>query len=451
MPESQTIQCDSKRFLSHFTEVSQIGSTADGGVNRPFGSAADLQLRAWLTQRMGAAGLQVEVDAIGNIWGMTAGSVSLPAIVLGSHHDSVPFGGRFDGPLGVLAALEVVQTLQESGYRNRRPLGIVSFTAEEPNPFDISTMGSRTVAGRLTAQQLLAAHDGNGRSLELAIAQAGGDLRKLSGVRKTDWDLFAFLELHIEQGRRLESAGMPAGVVTGICGIYREQVSVAGEANHAGTTRLADRRDALLAGSELALGVERLLLDRLSWRSRATNNREENAPAAIFRDRPEEELIATVGRFTITPNAPNIIPGQCDFTVEIRGASSSAIHSLAAAFGALAKQIGVARGVQIARTVLLDQAPAAMDDTVVDTLRSAAAALQIPFRDLFSMAGHDATHIASFTKAGMLFVPSIGGRSHCKEEETRMDDIASALAILLETTLRLDRIDLHGERTERQS
>lgn len=428
MPESQTIQCDSKRFLSHFTEVSQIGSTADGGVNRPFGSAADLQLRAWLTQRMGAAGLQVEVDAIGNIWGMTAGSASLPAIVLGSHHDSVPFGGRFDGPLGVLAALEVVQTLRESGYRNRRPLGIVSFTAEEPNPFDISTMGSRTVAGRLTAQQLLAAHDENDRSLELAIAQAGGDLRKLSGVRKTDRDLFAFLELHIEQGRRLESAGMPAGVVTGICGIYREQVSVIGEANHAGTTRLADRRDALLAGSELALGVERLLLDR-----------------------PEEELIATVGRFSIAPNAPNIIPGQCDFTVEIRGASSSAIHSLAAAFGALAKQIGAARGVQIARTVLLDQAPAAMDDTVVDTLRSAAAALQIPFRDLFSMAGHDATHIASFTKAGMLFVPSIGGRSHCKEEETRMDDIASALAILLETTLRLDRIDLHGERTEWQS
>ncbi len=442
MPESRTMQCDIKRFMSHFTDVSQIGSTADGGVNRPFGSEADLQLRAWLIQRIGAAGLQVKVDAIGNIWGVTAGSDPLPAIILGSHHDSVPFGGRFDGPLGVLAALEVVQTLQEAGYRNRRPLGIVSFTAEEPNPFDISTMGSRTVAGRLTAQELLAAHDGNDRSLELAIAQAGGNLRNLSGIRKTDQDLFAFLELHIEQGRRLESAGVAAGVVTGICGIYRELVSITGEANHAGTTRLTDRRDALLAGSELALGVERLLLDRLSWRSRAANNREENAPAVIFRGSPEEELIATVGRFTIAPNAPNIIPGQCDFTVEIRGASSSAIHSFAAEFGALLKRIGAARGVQISRRVILDQAPEAMDGTVTDTLRAAAAAMHIPCRDLFSMAGHDATHIASFTKAGMLFVPSIGGKSHCKEEETRMDDIASALAILLETTLRLDGLDI---------
>ncbi len=442
MPEPQTVHCDMQRFMSGFTDVSHIGSTGDGGVNRPFGSEADLQLRAWLTRRMKDAGLQVTVDAIGNLWGMKAGSDPGPAIVLGSHHDSVPFGGRFDGPLGVLAALEVIQTLQETGYRNRRPLGVVSFTAEEPNPFDISTMGSRTVAGRLTTEQLLAAHDGTGRPLELAIAQAGGDLRRLSGVRKTDRDLFAFLELHIEQGRRLESAGMSAGVVTGVCGIYRELVSVAGEANHAGTTRLTDRRDALLAGAELALGVERLLLDRLSRRSRAANNREENAPAAIFRDNPEEELIATVGRFAITPNAPNIIPGQCDFTVEIRGASSSAIHSFAAEFGALAKQIGAARGVQISRKVILDQAPEAMDDTVTDTLRSAAAALRIPCRDLFSMAGHDAAHIASFTKAGMLFVPSIDGKSHCKEEETRMDDISHALAILLETTRRLDGLDI---------
>ncbi len=408
--------CDMLHFMDRFDRISKIGSTGDGGVHRPFGSTADLELRDLLQHiAREEIGLEVHVDPIANIWGIRLGSENLPAIVLGSHHDSVPHGGRFDGPLGILVALEVIQTLKEYGFHHRHPLAFVSFTAEEPNPFDVSTMGSRTIAGRLTKEHLLQVTDWDGRSLQDAITAAGGDLTHIPLARKSKSDIFAFLELHIEQGRRLELAKVPIGIVTGICGIYREHITVVGEANHAGTTMLRDRHDALLAGAQIALALEELV-----------------------KAAQTDGLVGTVGRFTITPNAANIIPGACDLMVEIRGATSDAIHrtaqSLAKATTAIAKQ----RGVVITHDVLLDQTPQPLAPELIELMKQAAHTQTIPFQSLFSMAGHDATHMASFTHAAMLFVPSIGGKSHCKDEFTEMRDVELAINLLIQTVMKLD-------------
>lgn len=411
------IEFSGSRFWHHFLEFSKIGALAGGGVERPFGSQEDLQARAWLIRHCAeVAKLQVNVDPIGNIWAFRPGQSDLPLLAIGSHHDSVPQGGKFDGALGVLVALEVMQSLNDIDYLSRHPLALVSFTAEEPNPFNLSTMGSRTVAGRLTRTQLHAATDWQGRPLAKAIQAVGGNLEMVEQARKTSQELGAFLELHIEQGKRLELAKKPIAIVTGICGIYREEITVQGVANHAGTTLLRDRQDAFLAAAEMALAFETLL-----------------------HNQGRADVVGTIGRFAITPNAVNIIPGQAQFVLEIRAREQQTIHELASAYRDLIQAIAKRREVTVETSQLLDQAPEFMDGVIMDILAKTTEALQIPYERLASMAGHDATHMASFTRAGMLFVPSIDGKSHCQEEESRLEDIVKAGQILSRAIIELDQ------------
>lgn len=406
---------DESAFSAWFEAISALGATADGGVNRPFGSAEEREVRAWLLATAHELGLHTKIDAIGNIWGTRHGTTDLPPIVIGSHHDSVPFGGRYDGPLGVLVGLAVISAIAKAGLTTRHPLAFVSFTAEEPNPFALSTLGSRTVAGKLAPETLLLAQSPDGTTLREALAAVGGNVDHAFQARLTEQALAAFLELHIEQGLRLIRSATSLGIVTGICGIYRERVTITGEANHAGTTLLTDRHDALLAGAQLALAVE-------------------EAVAAIGQD----DVIGTVGTFTITPGAINVIPGTCDLMMELRSASREDLRAMLAIIRDRVDAITASRGVQIERTVVLDQADQPLDESLQQTLRQASADLGITHCDLFSMAGHDAAHIASFTKAAMLFVPSVGGKSHCAQEFTPPEDIAHAANVLIETVLRLD-------------
>lgn len=425
---------DATEFQTWFTAISTIGATREGGVHRPFGSDEDKRVREWLIATARTLDLLVSVDAAGNIWGTLPGhSPDLPALIVGSHHDSVPQGGRFDGPLGVLAGLSVVSALTRAGIKLRHPLGFVSFTAEEPNPFGLSTLGSRLATDRLEPAIVHRAVDASGRTLRSALAAVGGDVERLATARKTARDIAAFLELHIEQGLRLQDAGIPVGVVTGICGIYREQIRVIGEANHAGTTRLRDRHDALLAGAELALCVEASVRAELS-----------------------DEVIGTVGAFAIQPGATNIIPGSCDLVMELRAGTAAQRTRMLERIEHAVSEMSVRRGVQIKRTVALDQPEQAMDSLVQATLTACASARRIPTQPLFSMAGHDATHLATITRAGMLFVPSLGGRSHCPEEVSRPQDIEAAIQVLIDAVVALDHqlhpcadgrtARLHGER-----
>ncbi|MCZ8518164.1 MULTISPECIES: Zn-dependent hydrolase [Paenibacillus] len=406
-----------ERIRTAIESLGSIGRGASGGLERTAFSAADLEGREWLKAAMRGAGLAVRTDEAANIWGLRRGeSQKLPPIACGSHIDTVPGGGRYDGALGVILALEAARVLAEQGVSMRRGLEVVSFSAEEPNGFGLSTFGSRAAAGKLKRSVLDGVKDDRGVLLADALRQAGGDPQRFEEARLAPGDLAAYLEVHIEQGRRLEERGAPIGIVTAITGIYRVEVTVLGEANHAGTTLMRDRRDALMAAAELMLAFE-----------------------AACREAPAEETVGTIGRIGSYPNAANIIPGRVQLHLEVRGATQGDMGAVLEAWRERARGVETRRGVRLHSAVLLDQPPVPMDGLVAEVCRGQAQRLGYGHLSLGSMAGHDAAHMASLTRSGMLFVPSIGGRSHCPEEESRLCDIEKAGNVLLHALLALDR------------
>ncbi|WP_150269122.1 allantoate amidohydrolase [Paenibacillus tepidiphilus] len=406
-----------ERLLLELEELGKIGRGPGGGLDRTAFTPAELAAREWLKERLRAIGLDIRVDAAANIWGTLAGTEpELPAIAMGSHLDTVPSGGRYDGALGVLTALEVVRTLAEQGVPVRHPLQVVSFSAEEPNPFGLSTFGSRAAAGKLKPEDLAGASDGNGLTLGEALRRSGGDLARLTEAVLAPGTLSAYLEVHIEQGLRLLRRDIPVGIVTAVTGIYREEVAVYGEANHAGTTLMEDRRDALAAAAELMLALE-----------------------TACRSHPAAETVGTVGMIANSPNAANIVPGRVVFHLEIRGKTRAEIQEVLDDWKNQASHIVQRRHCKLGRRLLLDQHPVPLDRELTGCLLDAADGLGIRSFLLGSMAGHDAAHMAAVTRSGMLFVPSLGGKSHCPEEQSRDGDIVQAANVLLRGVLALDR------------
>ncbi|AJY74102.1 Zn-dependent hydrolase [Paenibacillus beijingensis] len=406
------------RLQKQLRELGEFGRNERGGLDRTTFTPAELAARDWLKNQLRELGLDVRVDAAANIWARREGAdPALPVIAFGSHIDTVPNGGLYDGALGVLIALEVMRVLDEQGVRTRHPLELVSFSAEEPNPFGLSTFGSRSVAGRLKREQIEGVRDDKGRPLDVALREAGGDPERLEQARRQPHELAAFLEVHIEQGKRLLKRDIPVGIVTAITGIYREEVTVYGQANHAGTTLMNDRQDALMAASEMMLAFE-----------------------SVCRDHPSDEVVGTVGKIANYPNAANIIPEKVVFHLEARGKSQGEIRQVIDAWQGRLEAIEQMRNCRVERRVVLDQAPESMDPDIVDLCTEKARALGYESFHLGSMAGHDATHMSSLTRAGMLFVPSIDGKSHCPEEESRIEDIEKAANVLLNAIVSLDEM-----------
>lgn len=407
------MKMNSERLMNDINTYATYGEDPAGGVSRPCFSEADYAVREKFVRDLKEMGLDVTVDPIANIWGRYTGvATEEKPIVLGSHLDSVPNGGAYDGALGVLVAKEVIQTIIDHQVTLRHPLEVVSFTAEESNDFNLSTMGSRTLRGKIDRDTLLEATDSTGRSLVEAVKRAGGNVNDVPIENK---EMAAFLELHIEQGQRLEKADLPVGVVDNIVGIYRDRVTVQGNANHAGTTMMSDRNDALTAASEIALSVERVL--------------QENGT----------EAVATVGKFDVYPNAANIIPGKVELVVEIRSRSEEERYKVREQMGKAWEEIAKRRNVDLEITNFLDQAECTFDPGLVRTLEQTAEQLDVPYTTLSSMAGHDATHIADIAKTAMLFVKSIGGISHNPDEYSTPEDIETAANILLQAVLAIDK------------
>ncbi|MGP7816953.1 Zn-dependent hydrolase [Niallia sp. 01092] len=405
------------RLKNNIEELGQFGKNDKGGLDRTTFTPSELEARDWLKKQLHALKLAVRVDQAANIWAKRVGEdEALPSIAFGSHIDTVPNGGKYDGALGVLIALEIMKVLEENQISTRHPLELVSFSAEEPNPFGLSTFGSRAISGKLKQENITHVTDSEGTKLTDALRSAGGDPENFNKSLRKSTELSAFLEVHIEQGKRLLTRSIPVGIVTAITGIYREEISVYGEANHAGTTIMEDRKDALPAASEIILALE-----------------------SIGRNHPSTEVVGTIGKIEVIPNAPNIIPEKVNMVLEIRGKLSSEIYEVVEELNAHFKRIQESRPVQIERNIILDQSPAPMDETVIKTLQKCAESLNYPSYLLGSMAGHDATHMASLTKSGMLFVPSLEGKSHCPEEESRMEDIEKVANVLLQTILLLDQ------------
>ncbi|MFS8664371.1 MAG: Zn-dependent hydrolase [Limnochordales bacterium] len=405
---------DGARIQEALERFARIGGTGDGGVQRLCFSEEDRRAREALRRWWEELGLAVRIDAAANMFARREADGAGPVILLGSHMDTVPRGGRFDGALGVIVATEVVRCLMEAGIRTRHPLELVNFTGEEPNPFGRSTIGSRAVAGRLSPEELRAVGPG-GETLAQAMARFGGDPDHIERARRSRRDVAAYLELHIEQGRVLEKAGLPVGVVTHIAGIRRLGCRLLGEANHAGTTRMAERRDAAAGAAEVVLAVEELV--------RAAG----------------EPAVGTVGRLEIFPNAPNIVPGAAALTVELRHVDGGALEALAKACTERIAAIAARRGLTAHVEVAMASAPVPMHPGVVAAVERGCAQAGVPFMRLPSMAGHDASQMAAVAPTGMLFVASRDGKSHSPEEWSDPEAIEQGAQAMLAAVLELDR------------
>lgn len=403
------MQIDGDRLNATLQELARIGATPGGGVTRLTLSDEDKTARDLLAHWMSDAGLEVRIDDFGNMSGVRPGIEDAPPVYLGSHIDTVVQGGRYDGALGVMGALEVIRTLNDHDVQTRLPVGIVNWTNEEGVRFEPATLCSGAVAGAFTPEFVYAIRDRNGFVLGEELERIGykGD------PANRPLPASAYLELHIEQGPVLEAAGKPVGVVGGIVGIIWSQATVIGQSDHAGPSPMPLRKDALMAASAIVSSIERLALDR------------------------DDVAVATVGRMAVEPNTINTIPGKAVFSVDFRHPDAETLDGLVAGLESLGANVARNRGVDVVVERIWTSEPTPFDPIVVDAIREGCRRLALPFEELWSGAGHDAKHMADLVPTGMIFVRSEAGVSHAEIEHSTPEDIAAGGNVLLQATLSL--------------
>jgi N-carbamoyl-L-amino-acid hydrolase len=406
------LRVNGARLNRHLAELSEFGKNPQGGVSRVAYSDADRQARDYVMGLMRAARLDPQIDVAGNIIGRRAGrNARLAPILFGSHIDSVPEGGNYDGDVGSLGAIEVAQTLAENGVVTRHPLEVVVFQNEEGG-----LIGSRALSGDL-AERELDLVSRSGKTIRDGIAFIGGDPSRLATVRRKRGDIAAYLELHIEQGGFLDAERIDIGIVEGIVGINWWDVTIEGFANHAGTTPMDRRRDALLAAAKFIEAVNR-----------------------VVRSIPGRQ-VGTVGRIQALPGAPNVIPGKVVLSLELRDLDAAKIATLYDRIRTEARQIGDASGTTFDFRSINVNTPAPTDPTVRQVIADAARGLGLTTKLMPSGAGHDAQDMARLGPIGMIFVPSVGGISHSPREFSRPQDIGNGADVLLGAVMGVDARD----------
>jgi len=360
------------------------------------------------------ARLSVRIDPVGNLIGRRQGKNEGPSLLLGSHLDTVRGGGRFDGVSGVIAAIEVIRRFAEMGIENVHPIEVVAFLAEEPSPFGLSTIGSRGMAGKLSLGLIESLRDEKGRTLGEAIREVGGDPSRLDEARRSSADVLSYLELHIEQGPCLDSQRIPIGVVTGVAGIVRGRIEVIGRSDHSGTTPMDVRKDALAAGAEAVLSLERICR---KWAG----------------------VVGTVGSIDLFPNTTNVVPGRMILYWEVRSLQKDLLALAVSSYEKELRRIHEERGVEILFESATSSDPITFDANLVERIVRVCKRLDIPHIQLSSGAGHDASHIATVAPTAMIFIPSKDGRSHCPEEWTEIEHIGLGTEVLACTIMDLDR------------
>jgi beta-ureidopropionase / N-carbamoyl-L-amino-acid hydrolase len=391
------------------------GGTFGDGVNRVAYSTADLTARAWVIDEIKGADIVPRIDPAGNIFARFGGQPNQPPILFGSHIDSVPTGGNFDGDLGTFSALEVLQAVKAANIRTKHPLEMVLWAHEESTAFGIGTAASRIVAGDLQAGDMDKVWNGMKRSE--AIKRIAGDPVRIEDAVRGKGTWHSYVELHIEQGGSLDKAKIPIGIVEGIVAIHRYDVVVEGVINHAGTTPMNDRHDAMVAASELTLAVRDIA------------------------SRRQGRQVGTVGRLEVQPNSPNVIPGRVTMSVEFRDLSEQVLRELGDAVKARSAAIAKETGTTINFTLASTNRPAMATSGIQDAIGRAAGSLGLKTTRLPSGAGHDAQQIAAICPMGMIFVPSVGGISHSPKELTTWEDCANGANVLLKTVLDIDQRD----------
>jgi N-carbamoyl-L-amino-acid hydrolase len=409
-PPQSDLRINADRISAHLAALAEFGKNPEGGVSRVAYSDADKAARTVVMDWMRAAKLEPSVDFAGNIIGRRAGSDrSLHPLLFGSHIDSVPSGGNYDGQVGSVSAIEVAQTLAEHSVVTRHPLEVVIWQNEEGGLF-----GSRAVSGQLTAPELKTVSN-SGKTVEDGIRFIGGDPAKLAQVKRAKGDIAGYFELHIEQGGTLDAAKINIGVVEGIVGIKQWEVTVTGFQNHAGTTAMDQRHDALLSAARFVEMVNR-----------------------VVRGMPGRQ-VGTVGRIQAFPGAPNVIPGKVVCTLELRDLDDAKVDSMYATIRKQADAIGKENGTQFAYSELHVNAAAPTDPRMRKIITDAAASLGLTTRQMPSGAGHDAQAMAMLGPIGMIFIPSVAGISHSPKELSRPADIANGANVLLRAVLASDK------------
>ena len=407
------LNINSKRLNQTLLNLGRIGSTPQGMQRLAF-TQYDIDARDMTLSLMRSAGLHTRIDPAGNIIARKEGTSSdLAAIALGSHIDTVPNGGKYDGALGVMGAIEVAQTLEETQTKLRHPLEIAVFTNEEGTRFKRWLFGSRAMAGLLESEDETAADD-EGIPMSSRLADIGGNMLQISKAPRQVSEISAYFELHIEQGPELHQSGVPIGVVTGITGRWVYGVEIIGVANHAGTTPMSGRQDALVSASQLVLAVQRMASDLEICR------------------------VGTVGNIQSYTNAANVIPGRISLGVEFRDVDMNCLAAADQELRKLANQIEQKDRVTITITRFENTESVQIKPTMQNLVEQAANLTGLSHKRLPSGAGHDAQAMANITDTAMIFVPSVNGISHAPEEYSNPEDCANGTQVLLNLLMLAD-------------
>ena len=399
------------RMLAAFNELASIGATAEGGVHRPTFSEAHLAARKWFQEEVEGADLEFHRDGAGNYSAvLTCERLNVPTLMLGSHLDSVPNGGRFDGALGVIAALEVLRTIQDSGVKLRVQLEAIDFTDEEGTL--VGLLGSAAMTGHLHPEVIQNPRGGR-ENLVGGMQRAGLSEESIFAARRPKESIAGYLELHIEQGKRLERAGIDIGVVSAILGIASYRLSFIGRADHAGTTTMQDRLDASLGASTFTLAAREL----------------------VMKDFPN--CVGNIGNMEFLPGAFNIVPAQVDVSLEFRSGDDTEFDKLESGLLGLAHKEAERFGLDLKANFLGKHSPTPMSDVVQRAFVESCDTLGLTHTSLVSGAGHDAQSFAGICPMGMIFVPSVNGTSHSSKEFTKWEDCVNGANVLLQAVLRL--------------
>ena len=404
MATRDLVQIDERRLLRRLDDLAQHGALAQGGIYRPLYSSAWSSAMELVTSWMKEAGLLVRRDAVGNVWGRIEGSRGGRVIATGSHIDTVRGGGALDGALGVVAGIEAVSSLWQRFGRSTRILECLAICEEEGSRFDTNFWGARAIADRLEPGEVDRVRDSDGMTLAAAMRAVGLDPTTAATAVRRDLDVF--VELHIEQGPVLEDHGPRIGIVTTIAGTAHLEITVRGQPDHAGAMAMDRRRDAFLGASAMSLAI------------------------ADVATRMGHPAVATVGTIALEPSQVNVVPGLARFTVDTRHPDPARRSELVTQIGDVSRRIASERNLSVEIKTLRDRPPVALSPRVADILRRAAVAAGVEPREMTSGAGHDAQVLSAAASVGMLFVPSIGGRSHCPEEATAAEDVVLGTRVL---------------------
>ncbi|MDR3591341.1 MAG: Zn-dependent hydrolase [Negativicutes bacterium] len=392
-----------------------IGKT-ERGITRLAFDAAERQARQYIGEEMRQAGLTVRIDAFGNVIGRLEGTVpGAPAVVTGSHLDTVPEGGSYDGAVGVVGALAAIRHLKAAGPLSH-PLEIIVFAAEESSRFGFGTMGSKAMTGTANISAWNKAQDQAGVSFAAALAAEGLDLNRVREAARRREEIKAFVELHIEQGPVLERAGARIGVVEAIAAPTRLRMIVEGTPAHSGTTPMEDRQDALVSAAMIILAVQEIALEE-SYRG----------------------TVGTVGIVKVHPNVMNVVPGRVELGVDIRGVDHESIIDTIQEIKDAVSTIADGQETPVSIVVLTSEKPVPLHSEIVDTIEDACRTLSLSCRRMNSGAGHDAMNMAYIAPTGMIFIPCRAGISHNPDEYAAPDDIMNGIAVLTETLQQLAR------------